>query len=158
MSNKEMLECLKGMLGIVASRWEDEYNESQEAQYALVYAQICTAIAALNAPKPFIQIGRDIINRADIIRVAIEKRYRNVEYVSIYTREIQPGPEGEAVSYSFSRCYNLESDEARALLAWIRPQTELLASYREDSSDEDEEPPYAHSDCDACSDGQCDIH
>lgn len=143
MLNKEMLECLKGMLEIVASRWEDEYKHEQEAQYALVYAQICNAIAALNAPKPFIQIGQDIFNRADIIRVVIGR-----SLVCIYTREIQAGPEGEAMSYSFSRSYALESDEARALLAWLRPQVELLASYREDEE----------IDCDACGFGQCDIH
>jgi len=125
LNHENMASCLANMASVIADQWEASMDEVKDERYASTYAQICTALAAVSAPKPFIQIGQDIFNRADIIRVAIEG-YPDLR-VCLYTREIQPGPENEGFSYSFNRSYSIDSDEGKALLNWLEPQIEVLA-------------------------------
>lgn len=86
--------------------------------------------------KQFIQIGRDIFNRADIIRVAIcEPDYvYNYSYIRLYTRDITGGVEASG-SNSNWKIYKFHSPEGQSLLEWLRTQSEILVPY-EDPQDE----------------------
>ncbi len=82
--------------------------------------------------KQFIQIGCDIFNRADIIRVKIcEPDYAyNYSYIRLYTRDITGGVEASG-SNSNWEIYKLDSPEGQAILEWLREQSEVLVPYEE---------------------------
>lgn len=83
--------------------------------------------------KQFIQIGRDIFNCSSIIRIAIEKDWNGTRGYSIYTKEMNFGPEGEGGCYTWSsRVYPFGSEEAKALAAWLESQVEVLTPFREE--------------------------
>ena len=83
--------------------------------------------------KQFIQIGRDIINRADIIRAKIsEPDYvYNYSYIRLYTRDITGGVEANG-SNSNWKIYKYHSPEGQALLEWLETQVEVLTPFREE--------------------------
>lgn len=87
--------------------------------------------------KQFIQIGRDIINRADIIRVAIcepDWLYK-YSHIKLYTRDITGGVEANG-SNSNWEIYKYHSPEGQALLEWLREQTEVLMPCEDVGPDE----------------------
>lgn len=91
--------------------------------------------------KQFIQIGRDIINRADIIRVSIcepDWLYK-YSHIRIYTRDITGGVE-EHGSNSNWLIYRFHSPEGQALLEWLREQSEVLLPCEEVADVEPDEP------------------
>lgn len=152
MNNEQMINCLENMAERMVKFFENGEDFEADAQLAQAYAQICTAIAALNAPKPFIQIGNEIIRKDDIVRAVIfteEQRYsneRSVAYkmVKLTLRELDTD-EGYGSS-SVRPEYDLDSPEGQALLGWLQGQSEVLIAYEEPAQgkdEEDEEPPYA---------------
>lgn len=135
MSKESMITDLKNMAGQALRMWGLEEDSANESVHTQAYAQICTAIAALNAPKPFIQIGPDIINRADIVRVEIleAKTYTDSDRimwpkrVKVVFRDIDGGTSDS--SYSTYEEHPFDSREAKAILAWFEGQVEVLVPY-----------------------------
>jgi len=131
--DKNMLSCLKGMADIMSRRWEEELEETDDTQYALVYAQLATAFAALNAPKPFLQIGPDFFNRSDIVRVEIKEAdgyySGDPKKIHLYTRDLV----GSECYSSCSTChvYKYHSPEGQTLLEWLQGQSEVLIPYED---------------------------
>jgi hypothetical protein len=146
MANERLVTSLEAMADRVLQMWQDEGTTEEktdeeinaaEARYAQSYAQICTAIAALNAPKPFLQIGPDIINRSDIVRVEIleARAYTGSDKimwpkrVKMIFRDIDGGTSDS--SYSSFKEYPFDSPEAKAILAWLGDQVEVLVPFEE---------------------------
>lgn len=156
MNNEQMISCLEFMAERIAEYFGNGEGTDVriDAQLAQSYAQICTAITALNAPKPFLQIGKDILRKEDIVRVEIleETRYRtdgsvmHPKSIQVYTRDLD-GAEDHG-SWNTWRNYVYHSPEGQALLGWLQGQSEVLLAYGES----------AQPDCNACSEGQCDLH
>ncbi len=123
MLNEKMLSQ---MLRHLEMEYGDSSNADRDAQLAQAYAQLCTAIAALSMPRPFIQIGEHIINRADIIRVQISEANSLYSYkhIKIYTRDVEGSEEYGSSSNWILYAYG--SPEAQIFLAWIAEQSEIL--------------------------------
>jgi hypothetical protein len=131
MNKENMLSTLEGMAEGMENRWRETLDE-RDTQFAQSYAQICQAITALNAPKPFVQIGANIINRADIIRVEIKEfnsYYNEPKHVRVYTRDVYGGESyGSTTNYVK---FPFDSPEANAILAWLKDQTEVVVACKD---------------------------
>jgi hypothetical protein len=131
MSNEQMINQLENMAGQAFRSWGVTDDLSKESMHSQAYALCCTAIAALNAPKPFLQIGPDFFNRSDIVRVEIKEAggYYNGDpkKIELYTRDLV----GSECYSSCSTChiYKYDSFEGKAILAWLQGQSEVIVSY-----------------------------
>lgn len=129
MTNEQKITDLKNMAGQALRTWGVEDDSAKESAHAQAYAQICTAIAALNAAneKPFIQIGSDIIRKSDIVKLEIKEANSlyGYKHLYLYTRNISDNGEGYGSS-SEHTVYKYDSSEAQALLTWLAGQSEIL--------------------------------
>ncbi len=140
MNNENMLSALSTMASIMADRWEISIDEAKYTQYAQAYAQIATAIAALSAPKPFVQIGKDIIRKNDILRIQILEENRSTydntvidpKSITVWLREIDAAEDHG--SRSCWRTYVYHSPEGQTLLEWLQGQSEILMPYEDSAS------------------------
>jgi hypothetical protein len=86
-------------------------------------------------PKPFLQLGSEIIRKDDIIRAVIleEEKYsdgtREPKRIKVTLRELDTD-EGYGSS-SIRHEYSLDSPEGKAILEWLQEQSEVLVAYEE---------------------------
>lgn len=140
LNNEQMISCLEGLAETMARRWEEELNEGRDTVYAQAYAQLCQAVAALNAPKPFLQLGMHFLSKDNVLRVTICGGK-----VEVATKEMTTGGyEGYPAEAKLFR-YHIDSPQGKALLEWLQGQSEILMAYEDvqEKDEEDEEPPYA---------------
>lgn len=127
MDNEQMINQLENLAGQAFRSWGVADDLSKESLHAQAYAQCCTAITALNAPKPFIQIGNHIIRRDDVIRVEIKEAnnyYNEPKHVRLYTRDVYGGESyGSTTNYEK---FPYGSPEAKAVLAWFKDYAEVI--------------------------------
>src|SRR2546430_15055794 len=112
----DIIETLEHMASLLEKNWRDSNDAALDAQLVNAYTAAC---AELRAQRPFLQIGRYIICKADIIRLEVVEfndYYNEPKHAKLYTRDVYGGEDCGATS-SYEKV-PFDSPEAQMLLAY----------------------------------------